>query len=259
MTPEPAWLLPSAEVALISLAASLTNGALGAGGAILFVPLALYVLPALGTRLDTHQITALSLVQGLCAFVAGGIAYGRQGQVAYEQIWFGGIPLGAGALCGGLLSAAAPGPLLVLLFALVVTAATVVLLVPPRERRPRGRWAQAVAAALLLAIGAIGGAVGVGAGVLVIPVLLHLLGTPQRTANGTGLVLPAFISGPAFVGKAVSGQVPWALVPAVVVAALAGVTVGSLVQRALAPAALRIGLAVLSGALALTVWARLLT
>jgi uncharacterized membrane protein YfcA len=49
---------------------------------------------------------------------------------------------------------------------------------------------------LFLGIGTIG-----GAGVLVIPVLLHLLGTPQRTASGTGLVLPAFISGPAFVGK----------------------------------------------------------
>lgn len=66
------------------LAASLTNGVLGAGGAILFVPLALYVLPALG-------------------------------QVAYEQVWLSGLPLGVGALAGGLLSAAAPGPLLVLL------------------------------------------------------------------------------------------------------------------------------------------------
>src|SRR5205807_9606937 len=69
VTPELAWLLPSAEVALITLAASLANGVLGAGGAILFVPLALYVLPSLGTRLDTHEITSLSLVQGLCAFV----------------------------------------------------------------------------------------------------------------------------------------------------------------------------------------------
>jgi uncharacterized membrane protein YfcA len=256
---DPTWLLPSGELALITLAASLANGVLGAGGAILFVPLALYVLPVLGTRLDTHQVTALSLVQGLCAFAAGGIAYGRRGQVAYEQIWFSGIPLGVGALCGGLLSAAAPGPLLVLLIALVVTAATVVLLVPPREGRPHGRTAQAAAAALFLGIGAVGGAVGVGAGVLVIPVLLHLLGTPPRTANGTGLVLAAFISGPAFAGKAVSGQVPWSLVPVVVVAALAGVTVGSVAQRALAPSALRLGLAVLTGALALTVWARLLT
>lgn len=251
------WL-PSAELALITVAASLANGVLGAGGAILFVPLGLYVLPVLGTRLDTHEITSLSLVQGICAFVAGGIAFGRRGQVAYEQVWLSGIPLGLGALAGGFLSAAAPGRLLVLLFALVVTAATAILLVPPAEGRPRGRAAQVVAAGLFLAIGAVGGAVGVGAGVLVIPVLLHVLGTPQRTATGTGLVLPALISGPAFVGKAVSGQVPWALVPAVAITALAGVTVGSLLHRAIRPAVLRLGLAVLTGALALTVWARLL-
>jgi uncharacterized membrane protein YfcA len=134
----------------------------------------------------------------------------------------------------------------------------VVLLVPPAERGPRGRAAQIVASVLFLGIGAVGGAVGVGAGVLVIPVLLHLLGTPPRTANGTGLVLPALISGPAFVGKAASGQVPWALVPAVAITALAGVTVGSLVQRAIAPRALRLALAGLTAALALTVWVRLL-
>lgn len=259
VTPEHSWLLPSAEVGLITLAAALANGVFGAGGAILFVPLGLYVLPALGTRLDAHQVTALSLVQGLCAFAAGGIAYGRRGQVAYDQVWLSGLPLGAGGLAGGLLSAAAPGPLLVLLFALVVTAATVVLIVPPREGRRRQRGAQVVVSALFVGVGALGGAVGVGAGVLVIPVLLHLLGMPQRTASGTGLVLPAFISGPAFLGKAASGQVPWGLVPAVVLTAVAGTLVGSLVQRAFAPAALRLGLAALTAALALTVWVRLLT
>jgi uncharacterized protein len=256
--PAPPWLLPSVELGLLTLAASLANGILGAGGAILFVPLALYVLPALGTRLDTHEVTALSLVQGLCAFAAGGIAYGRRGQVVYGQVWLSGIPLGAGALAGGYVSAAAPGRLLVLLFALVVTVATAVLLVPPGAPRPRRRWVQVAALGLFLGIGAVGGAVGVGAGVLVIPVLLHLLGTPQRTASGTGLVLPAFISGPAFVGKAASGQVPWALVPAVAATAVAGVLVGAMVQRSIAPTALRLGLAALTGALALTVWARLL-
>jgi uncharacterized membrane protein YfcA len=255
----PSWVIPSVELGLITLLASFTNGVLGAGGAIMFVPLGLYVLPALGTRLDAHSVTALSLAQGLGAFLAGGVAYGRRGQVAYRQVWLSGVPLGAGALAGGVLAAAAPGRLLVLLFAVVVTAATALLLAPPGEHRARGRCAQVVAAGLFLGVGAVGGAVGVGAGVLVIPVLLHVLGTPPRTASGTGLVLPAFISGPAFVGKAVSGQVPWALVPAVAIAAMASVTVGALVQRAIAPTALRLALAVLTGALALTVWVRLLT
>ena len=38
----PSWLLTSVELGLITVAASLANGVLGAGGAILFVPLALY-------------------------------------------------------------------------------------------------------------------------------------------------------------------------------------------------------------------------
>jgi uncharacterized membrane protein YfcA len=254
----PFWLVPSVDLGLLTFLASFTNGVLGAGGAILFVPLALYVLPLFGTRLEPHLITALSLAQGVCAFLAGGFAYGRRGQVAYEQLWLSGPSLGAGALAGGLLSAAAPGWLLVELFALVLTAATVLLLIPPGKTRPRGRLAQVATAAIFLGIGAIGGAVGVGAGVLVIPVLLYVLGTPQRVASGTGLVLPVFISGPAFVGKALTGQVPWTLVPVVVVTALVGVTVGSRAHLAISQTAVRLGLAGLTGALTLTVWVRLL-
>jgi uncharacterized membrane protein YfcA len=254
----PPWLVPQVEIGAVTLLASFTNGLLGAGGAILFVPLALYVLPPLNTRLDAHLVTALSLAQGVCAFLVGGVLYGRRGQVAYGQLWLSGPSLGAGALAGGVLSAAAPGRLLVLLFALVVTAATVLLLVPPGETRARGRAAQVVAAATFLAVGAIGGAVGVGAGVLVIPVLLSVLGMSQRVASGTGLVLPVFISGPAFVGKALSGQVPWMLVPAVAVAALAGVAAGARVHGAMPSTAVRLGLAGLTAVLALTMWARLL-
>jgi uncharacterized membrane protein YfcA len=115
-----------------------------------------------------------------------------------------------------------------------------------------------VAAALFVGIGALGGAIGVGAGVLVIPVLLYVLGTPARSANGTGLVLPAFISGPALLGKAVTGQVPWALVPVVAVTALAGALAGSGITVAVAPATLRRGLSALTAVLALTVWVQLL-
>lgn len=254
----PSWLIASVELGLVTLLASFTNGILGAGGAILFVPLALFVLPLLGTRLEPHLVTALSLAQGVCAFLAGGLAYGKRGQVDYRQLWLSGPSLGAGALAGGVLSAAVPGWLLVRLFALVVSAAAVLLLIPPQETRQRGRWAQTVTAAMFLCIGAIGGAVGVGAGVLVIPVLLYVLGTPQRMASGTGLVLPVFISGPAFVGKALSGQVPWGLMPVVVATALVGVTVGSRAHLAISQTGLRLGLAGLTGALALTVWVRLL-
>jgi uncharacterized protein len=186
------------------------------------------------------------------------VAYGRRGQVAYRQLWLSGPALGGGAFAGGVLSAGSPAWVLVLLFALCVTAAAVLLLIPPGETRARGRGAQIITAAVFLGIGAVGGAVGVGAGVLVIPVLLYVLGTPMRVASGTGLVLPAFISAPAFVGKALSGQVPWMLVPVVAVAALVGVAAGSRVHVATPQAAVRLGLAGLTGTLAFVMWARLL-
>jgi uncharacterized membrane protein YfcA len=244
---------------LLSLVTSFANGVLGAGGAILFIPVALYALPLAGVRLEPHPVTALSLVQGICAFAAGGLVYGRRGQVAYRQLWLSGPALGLGGFAGGYLSGAASARLLVLLFALLTTAAAALLLVPPPGTHRHRRGEQAAAAVLMAVVGALGGAVGVGAGVLVIPVLLYVLGTPPRTASGTGLVLPAFISGPAFAGKALTGQVPWGLVPAVAVLAVAGATIGSRVTLAVSPVALRLALSALTGALALVVWAQLLT
>jgi len=117
---------------------------------------------------------------------------------------------------------------------------------------------QALAMLLFAGIGALGGAIGVGAGVLVIPVLLYVLGTAARSASGTGLVLPAFISVPAFAGKALTGQVPWTLVPVVAVAAVAGTAAGAGLTVAISPTALRRALSGLTGALAPTVWTQLL-
>jgi hypothetical protein len=210
-------------------------------------------------RLEAHAVAALSLILGVCTVAVGMPLYARRGHLEYRQVWLGGPALGAGGLAGGLLSAAAPAWLLVLSFALVATGAAVLLLLPPGRERPAApAGAQILALLLFAGIGALGGAIGVGAGVLVIPVLLYVLGTAARSANGTGLVLPAFISAPAFLGKAVTGQVPWTLVPAVAAAALAGTATGALITVAISPAALRRGLSGLTGALALTVWVQLL-
>jgi uncharacterized membrane protein YfcA len=222
------------------------------------VPLALYALPLAGVHVEPHAVTALSLVQGICAFAAGGLAYARRGHVDFGQLKLGGPALGIGGLAGGVASAAAPATLLVVVFAVVVSAATGLLLLPPPSSPPRVRGAPVVAACLFAAIGALGGAAGIGAGVLVIPVLLYLLGMPPRTASGTGLVLPVFISGPAFAGKALTGQMPWELVPIVAATSLVGVLAGSRATLAASPGTLRLVLAGLTGALALTVWVRLL-
>jgi len=61
-------------------------------------------------------------------------------------------------------------------------------------------------------------------------------------------VLPAFISVPAFAGKALTGQVPWTLVPVVAVAAVAGTAAGAGLTVAISPTALRRALSGLTGA-----------
>jgi uncharacterized membrane protein YfcA len=244
---------------VLAFITSFMTGMVGAGGTVLFIPAALYVLPLVGAPADVHLVTTLSLVQGLSAVLAGGYFHVRRGHLEYQHLWGSGLALGGGALAGGLLSVWTPSWLLMLMFALVASAAAVVLPIDPaslRFRAPAG--AGPLAFAMFVCIGGLGGAAGLGVGVLIIPVLFYVLGADARNATGTGLVLPAFTTLPALIGKTVTGQLQWDMVPAVAVFGLTGGAVGAAITVALSPVTLRYGLAALTAALAAASWFQLL-
>src|SRR5206468_2320071 len=87
----------------LSFLAAFANGVLGAGNAIIFIPVALYGLPVVGVRLEAHAVAALSLVHGVCTVATGLPFFARRGHLEYRQLWLGGPALGAGALAGGVL------------------------------------------------------------------------------------------------------------------------------------------------------------
>jgi len=244
---------------VLAFITSFMTGMVGAGGTVLFIPAALYALPLVGAPADVHLVTTLSLVQGLSAVLAGGYFHMRRGHLEYQHLWGSGVALGVGALVGGLLSARIPSWLLILMFALAASAATVVLLIDPASFRGRASAAAGqLAFAAFVCIGGLGGATGVGAGVLIIPVFLYVLAADTRSAKGTGLVLPAFTTLPALIGKTITGQLEWGMVPAVAALGLAGGALGAGITVALSPVKLRFGLAALTAALAAASWFQLL-
>ena len=245
-------------VGVLGFASSLVNGVLGAGGAIVLIPLFLYGLPALtGRRLETHAVTGLTLVASAASALGGGLGHRGSGHLDLQPMWRHGAVLAVGSLAGAVGSALVSGRVLLILFGCVTVAAAVVLAFDSREG-PAARPRPLLADALFLAIGVLGGALGVGAGFLIIPVMIHLLRIPSRTAQATGLVVLGFTVLPALVGKAATGQLPWAPVPLLFGAAVAGSWLGALLSLRLPDSGLRWGLVGVVALMGVRVWVDLL-
>jgi uncharacterized protein len=239
----------------LAAVAAFVAGLLGAGGDILYVPLLLYVLPAIDGAMPVHAVTALSLVGSLASTAGGGLKFWRDGRLDEAVVRAEWKPLAAGALAGGIVSRVAAADALLALFAVLTTVAVVLLVVPARPAAgPRRSRRDPVAGALLAGVGLVCGAVGVGGGFLIIIVLLHRLRLPMALASTTGLALTSFTAAPALAGKALTGQLPVAPVPFVVAGAVGGVWLGARAGAHVPVRVLRLALALLVAILSVRVW-----
>jgi uncharacterized membrane protein YfcA len=213
------------------LVIGLIVGAVGGGGAILALPVLVYVL---GEGVGPAS-TASLIVIALAAAVGAG-ARARDGQVCWRLALLFSAPAAAGSLLGALLSAQASGRLLILSFVpvmLVAAFATWQRAGAGREQEDTGCPAAAswlVAGAGLL-VGAMTGFFGVGGGFMIVPVLTIALDMAFRRAVATSLVIITLTGAAALTSHLATGATP----DLGVTASLAGSTmVGALLGTAIA-------------------------
>ena len=222
-------------VGLAAVIASFLSGLLGIGGGLILTPLLLDLPPLVGASvLSVKLITGLTMVQAISGSLLGVVRHHGHGNVSKPILRVMGPTIAAASLGGALLSSRASDRSLLLVFAGVATIGAIALVIPGRadpvnEQRPRS-LALAVGAAALL--GLFGGMVGIGGVAFIIPVLIHLVGLPARTAIGTSLGLGLFSSAAGLVGKAATAQVDpsLALVVAVSAAIVAPIGVAASVR-----------------------------
>ncbi len=220
----------------LALLVGLLLGLLGGGGSILMVPLLTYV-----AGLDPQEAIASSLfVVGVTSLLSVAL-HARAGHVR----WGTGALFGAagmvGALLGGLLGSALPGPVLMIGFAIVMLlsargmirgrrggASTVrAEAADPAEVRPRlgGLLSAGVG------VGMVTGLVGAGGGFLIVPALVLMAHLPMSAAVGTSLLVIAMQTLAGFVGKMAGVDLDWPFIGALTglafLGALIGVAVGS--------------------------------
>jgi uncharacterized membrane protein YfcA len=231
------------------LAIGLIVGAVGGGGAILALPVLVYVL---GEGVGPASTASLIVVAVAAAVGAGALA--RHGHVYWRLALLFSGPAAVGSLLGTVANTAVSGKALILAFIpVMVVAATATWQRAGAERRddddmsPPAPPGRVIAAGI--AVGALTGFFGVGGGFIVVPVLSLWLGADFRRAVATSLVIITLTGVAALASHLVAGAAPdvaltLALAGSTAVGALAGTLLGRRVpQRALGRAfALVVGL-----------------
>lgn len=209
-------------------------GFVGAGGAMLTVPILIYIFDFA----PVEATTAALAVVGLAA-LSGLIPKALNKEILYKEaftIWALGLAtnIGASALSHKLSDRAITTG-----FALVIIGAATSMLVKPVERTHR-RMSLPVLISLSLLIGLITGFFGIGGGFVVIPILVLGFGTPLSIAAGTSLLIISINSVTAFLGHyAVWDQVDWHLPITMAIAAVVVAALGSKIHTRVNPQVLK--------------------
>lgn len=179
----------------IGLTAGLLSGLFGVGGGTVIVPLLVLML-----RFDQRLAAGTSLTAIVPTASVGVISYAMSGSVE----WIPALILAAGAVVGAQIgSRLMPRISQTALrwgfvgFVLIVMV-SLFLVIPSRSAVLELGWVNGIGLALVgVLTGVIAGLIGVGGGVIVVPVLMLVFGTSDLAAKGTSLLMmiPTAISG----------------------------------------------------------------
>lgn len=172
---------------LIGCAAGLLSGLFGIGGGTIIVP-ALVLWAGMPQRLAAGtSVTAI-----LPTAIVGSVTYGMFGQVEW---------LAAGCLTLGIIFGAQIGSALLARFSngvlqwgfviyLAVTIVSLWFIVPQRERELQLTWLVGILLIFTgLVAGVLSGVMGVGGGLIVVPVMMFFFDANDLSARGTSLVM----------------------------------------------------------------------
>ncbi len=249
-------------LAVLGLAGAFLSGLVGVGGAIVMIPLLLYVPPLLGLAdLGIRTVAAITIVQVTAASLAG--LAGHVGGVDRRLFASVGLSMIVAAFLGGLASAFVEPAILEAVFASMALAAAAMMLLLRNRTAPDSHVAPPFNVPLAIAIGAavglMAGLIGAGGAFILIPLMLYVLRIPLRVVVGTSLAIVAASAIAGLVGKVATGQVDWLLAAALVVGALPGGRLGSYVSRRTRVTWLATILGIVIALVAVRMWYEILT
>ena len=199
------------------VAVGFASGLLGVGGCFIMVPVQFWALKAIGVdpTIAIRIAFGTNLMVVLPTAVSGAMAHHKKNAV----VWRAGIVLGItgaiGAFGGGWIAAHLPAKILTVAFGLAVILGGIRMLTakPPSitDEPSENIWACIFWG---IPLGIVSGIIGIGGGVLIIPVMVFFLKFKMHQAVGTSTALMIFTAiggGLSFLfnGLGVEGLPPW--------------------------------------------------
>jgi uncharacterized protein len=210
---------------LSGLTAGVMSGLFGVGGGTVMTP-AVQVL--LGAPPIVALATPLPVI--FPTAVTGAWTYRQGGQLDERAAaWMVGPGI-VGAVAGAALTDVIETHLLLIVTALLLAREAVRILQGVSRREAEGEASPGTPAQLAgigLAAGFVSGLLGVGGGIIIVPLLMGILRMPLKRALGTSLLAIVVLVIPGTIVHAALGHIDWAIFAALTVGAVPGARIGA--------------------------------
>jgi uncharacterized protein len=220
-------------------------GLIGAGGAIIVVPILVYMLGVPSPKATGYALAISVLVSGVGSFLAF-----KQKQVHLKQALEFGIPTAlvsffARKVLVPLLPkdiAGLPmGNALMFGFAAVLLTAAVAM-IKGQKFQPTEKPHPLTGTALGVGVGIISGIFGIGGGFMIVPILVLFFGISMKDAVGTSLTAVVMITALSFTGEILNNpSMPWGFLLGLMITAASGMVLGSFLRQRVDGAKLKLG------------------
>jgi uncharacterized membrane protein YfcA len=212
----------------IGLASGVLSGLFGVGGGIVMTP-GLQVV--LGARPIVALATPLPVI--LPTALTGALTYAKAGELDRRAATWMIAPGVIASVAGALLTTFVETHLLLVITAALLAYQAVGLLRGSRRRRGRSIEATpSIYVGIGLVAGFVSGLLGIGGGIVIVPMLAGWLGMPLKRALGTSLLAIVALVIPGTVAHAALGHVDWALFVVVTLGAVPGARIGAAIAIA---------------------------
>lgn len=171
------------------------SGLLGVGGGFIMVPVQFFLLTSIGVdpTIAIRVAFGTSLAVILPTAISGTIGHKRRNSVIVRPTLFMGISGLIASFAGGTLATHVPGDYLKVTFGVLVFLAALWMLIanyPDKDTKPKEGFIPYILIGLFA--GGLSGLLGIGGGIVLVPILIFLMKFNLRTAIGTSTAVLVF-------------------------------------------------------------------